>query len=94
VGHIGVPWTHEAISLATKYPNVYIDTSAYKTSRYPAEIVDYLRGHGRHKVLFGSNHLAWPAPDCLSGLDKLEFDEKTRTAFLRENAIRAFNLPS
>src|SRR5574340_295977 len=29
-GHIGVPWTNEAISLATKYPDVYIDTSAYK----------------------------------------------------------------
>ena len=30
-GHIGYPWTAEMISLATKYPNVYIDTSAYKT---------------------------------------------------------------
>jgi predicted TIM-barrel fold metal-dependent hydrolase len=28
-GHIGYPWTTEMISLATKYPNVYIDTSAY-----------------------------------------------------------------
>jgi predicted TIM-barrel fold metal-dependent hydrolase len=28
-GHIGFPWTSEMISLATKYPNVYIDTSAY-----------------------------------------------------------------
>ena len=55
-GHIGYPWTAEMISLATKYPNVYIDTSAYKASRYPLELVGYLRGHGRHKVLFGSNH--------------------------------------
>ena len=68
-GHIGYPWTAEMISLATKYPNVYIDTSAYKASRYPGELVDYLRGHGRRKVLFGSNHPAWPAADCLAGLD-------------------------
>jgi uncharacterized protein len=33
-GHIGHPWTAEMISLATKYPNVYIDTSAYKVRRY------------------------------------------------------------
>ena len=92
-GHIGVPWTNEAISLATKYPNVYIDTSAYKSTRYPTEIVDYLRGHGRHKVLFGSNHPAWPASDCLAGLDALDLDETTRAAFLRSNAIRAFKLP-
>jgi predicted TIM-barrel fold metal-dependent hydrolase len=55
-GHIGVPWLDEMISLATKYPNVYIDTSAYISARYPATLVDYVRGHGRRKVLFGSNH--------------------------------------
>ena len=91
-GHIGVPWTQEVISLATKNPNVYIDTSAYKATRYPQEIVDYLRGHGRNKVMFGSNSPAWPAPDCLAGLDSLELDEATRAAFLRENAIQAFRL--
>ena len=36
-GHIGVPWLGEMISLATKYPNVYIDTSAYTARRYPRE---------------------------------------------------------
>src|SRR2546423_3025598 len=66
-GHIGYPWTTEMIALATKYPNVYIDTSAYKAKRYPPELVAYLQGHGRHKVLFGSNHPAWPASDCLQG---------------------------
>jgi Amidohydrolase len=40
-GHIGYPWTAEMISLATKYPNVYIDTSACKASRYPRELVDF-----------------------------------------------------
>ena len=55
-GHIGWPWTDEMIALAPKYPNVYIDTSAYTVRRYPPELVAYLRGHGRRKVLFGSNH--------------------------------------
>ena len=67
-GHIGYPWTAEMISLATKYQNVYIDTSAYKCSRYPRELADYLRGHGRRKVLFGSNLPAWPPVDCLASL--------------------------
>lgn len=91
-GHIGAPWTAEVISLATKYPNVYIDTSAYKVTRYPAELVAYLRGHGRRKVLFGSNQPAWPAPDCLAELDTLGLDESTQAAFLRGNATRAFKL--
>ncbi len=41
------------VSLATKYPNVYIDTYAYKLRRYPTELVSYLCGHGRRKVMLG-----------------------------------------
>lgn len=93
-GHIGFPWTAEMISLATKYPNVYIDTSAYKASRYPDELVSYLRGHGRHKVLFGSNHPAWPAADCLAELDMLSLDEETTRLFLHDNAAHVYHLPS
>jgi predicted TIM-barrel fold metal-dependent hydrolase len=52
-GHIGYPWTTEMIAVADKHPNVYIDTSAYSVNRYPAELVDYMRGRGRTKVLFG-----------------------------------------
>src|SRR3990167_6404161 len=65
-GHIGYPWTHEMIALARKYPNVYIDTSAYKPSRYPPELVDYLRTGGRRKVLFGSNYPMLMPAACVS----------------------------
>jgi uncharacterized protein len=91
-GHIGYPWTAEMISLATKYPGVHIDTSAYTAARYPPELVDFLRGHGRRKVLFGSNHPAWPAPDCLRDLDRLALDAETRELFLHANAERVFAL--
>jgi uncharacterized protein len=37
-GHIGVPWLGEMLSLVMKYPNVFIDTSAYKVGRYPKEL--------------------------------------------------------
>jgi len=91
-GHIGYPWTVEMISLATKYPNVYIDTSAYKVSRYPRDLVEYLRGHGRKKVLFGSNHPAWPAKACLEDFEALELDAEVERLFLYENAQRVFAL--
>lgn len=90
--HIGFPWTAEMISLATKYPNVYIDTSAHKARRYPSELVEYLRHHGRRKVLFGSNYPAWPAKDCLEDFDTLNLDEATARLFLYENAVRVFKL--
>lgn len=93
-GHIGWPWTEEMIALATKYPNVYIDTSAYTARRYPQALVDYLRGHGRRKVLFGSNHPAWPAPQCLADLAALGLDAEATELFLYGNAERVFRLDS
>lgn len=91
-GHIGYPWTTEMISLATKYPNVYIDTSAYAASRYPRDLIDYMRAHGRKKVLFGSNHPAWPAHQCLQGLEGLGLDDEVTALFLYRNAERVFAL--
>lgn len=91
-GHIGYPWTEEMVAVATKHSNVYIDTSAYKAKRYPAALVDYLRAHGRDKVLFGSN---WPmiAPAAaLADLEALGLDAATREAFLGGNAARVFGL--
>ena len=80
------------ISLATKYPNVYIDTSAYTVRRYPPELVAYIRTHGRRKVLFGSNHPAWPAKQCLEGFETLDLDAEAADLFLHGNAERVFRL--
>jgi uncharacterized protein len=91
-GHIGFPWTLEMISLATKFENVYIDSSAYKAKRYPTDFVEYLRGHGRKKVLFGTNYPMLTAADCLRDLDALQLDEQAKQCFLEENARRVFKL--
>ena len=82
------------ISLATKYPNVYIDTSAYKVRRYPKELVEYMRGHGRRKVLFGSNYPAWPAKESLEDYQMLALDRETEKLFLYENAAGVFKIGS
>ncbi|MGP0059475.1 MAG: amidohydrolase family protein [Beijerinckiaceae bacterium] len=91
-GHIGYPWTDEAIAVATKHENVFIDTSAYTVKRYPAVLVDYLRGHGRTKVLFGSNYPMIMPKKALEGLDDLGLDGQTQDLFLAGNAARIFKL--
>lgn len=91
-GHIGYPWTEEMIAVCTKHPNVYIDTSAYTVQRYPESLVNYMRRHGRTKVMFGTN---WPmiAPArALEGLDDLRLDVEARELFLAGNALRVFGL--
>ncbi|MFE9808275.1 amidohydrolase family protein [Streptomyces sp. NPDC005548] len=91
-GHIGYPWTTEMIAVADKHPGVYIDTSAYTTRRYPPELVDYLRGRGRRKVLFGSNYPMITPARALEHLAELDLDEETTALFLSGNARRVFRL--
>jgi predicted TIM-barrel fold metal-dependent hydrolase len=93
-GHIGYPWTEEMVALARKYPNVYIDTSAYTARRYPPELVRYLQRDGRHKVLFGTNYPMIPPQKALEELDALELDDEARELFLDGNARRVFDLPA
>ncbi len=92
-GHIGYPWTVEMIALATKYPNVYIDTSAYKAKRYPIELVEFMRRNGRKKVLFGSNYPMLTPQMALEGSDALGLDEEATGLFYRDNARKVFGLP-
>ncbi|MFB9903956.1 amidohydrolase family protein [Allokutzneria oryzae] len=91
-GHVGYPWIHEVLSLATKYPNFHVDTSAYALHRLPADLVGFLRGRGRSRVLFGTN---WPMISparCLARLDELGLDDEARGLFLAGNARRLFRL--
>jgi predicted TIM-barrel fold metal-dependent hydrolase len=91
-GHIGYPWTEEAIAVATKHENVFIDTSAYTAKRYPEALVGFMRGHGRHKVLFGTNYPMIMPAKALEGLDTLQLDPEARALFLGGNAQRVFKL--
>jgi predicted TIM-barrel fold metal-dependent hydrolase len=91
-GHIGYPWTEEMVALARKYENVYIDTSAYTARRYPPELVGYLRGDGRAKVMFGTNYPMITPERALADIAALALDEETRSLFLGGNARRVFRL--
>jgi uncharacterized protein len=91
-GHIGVPWTQEVLSLATRFPNFYVDTSAYKASRYPAELVEFMRSHGQRKVMFGTNYPMLTASACLESLPTLALSPEATEAFLAGNARRVFRL--
>lgn len=90
-GHIGYPWTEEMIAVARKHPNVYIDTSAYVSRRYPGQLVEYMKGDA-DKVLFGTNYPMLTADRALEGFSKLGVDARTRELYLRGNATRVFAL--
>ncbi len=92
-GHIGYPWTEEMLSLARRFDNVHIDTSAYTPARYPASLVDFMKSKtGRHKVLFGSNWPMVPPANALRQVSDLDLDDEARALFLGGNAQRVFSV--
>lgn len=91
-GHLGFPWVSEVISLALRFPNVYVDTSAYKPKRFPPEFVQFMTGVGRKKVMYGSNYPMITPFDCLEGVDDLGFDEESKALYLGGTAKRVFKL--
>jgi len=75
-----------------KFPNFYVDTSAYVVRRLPPAFVQWMKGIGKERVMFGTN---WPmlAPQkCLEGLHELGLTSEQSEAFLHGNARRVFGL--
>ena len=66
-GHVGFPWINEVLSLVTKDPNLYVDTSAYAVHRLPPELVAFQRGRGRNRVMFGTTGRCSARPGAWNG---------------------------
>ncbi len=91
-GHVGFPWIDELTSLTFKYPNLYVDTSAYTLARLPDAFITYLRGAGAGRVMFGTNWPMIPHARCLRDIDRLGLSDEEATQFLGDTARRVFRL--
>ena len=92
-GHVGAPWIEEVLLLARKFPNFYVDTSAYAVHRLPPALVKFMGGEGRGRVMFGTNWPMLSPARCLEKLDGLGLDEAAREMFLSGAARKVFRLP-
>jgi predicted TIM-barrel fold metal-dependent hydrolase len=65
LAHLAWPWVTDAVALALKYPNIYLDTSALYFDN-PRDFIQFAMNHQvpltvferslRHQLLFGSNY--------------------------------------
>jgi hypothetical protein len=87
------PWTALAAKLMLKWPNLYYSTSAFAPKYYPKAIIDYANTRGAEKVLYAGY---WPMGLTLErifgDMPKVPFKDEVWRKFLRENAIRVFQL--
>lgn len=56
-------------------------------SRYPKELVDYMRGRGAKRVMYGSNYPMLQHLQIHKQLSSLELTDEAQQLFLRHLAI-------
>ena len=91
-GHVGFPWIDEVTTLLHKFPNFYVDTSAYALRRLPPDFVRLMKNEGKSRILFGTNWPMLSPARCLEGLAGLGLGDEIEALFLYENAKRVFKL--
>jgi len=90
--HLGWPWTNEMIAVCYKHANVFMAGDAYAPKHWPEEFVHFINSWGQDKCLFGTD---WPVVDperAMKDVDALELRPEPKRKFLRDNALRLFNL--
>jgi predicted TIM-barrel fold metal-dependent hydrolase len=88
MAHGADPWWTVAIRLMLKYPNLYMQTSAYAPKYLPAELIHYMNTRGQDKVMFASDHPVLPFERCIAEAEALDFREGVLEKYLYENAKR------
>ncbi len=102
LAHFGWPWVWDAIALALKYPNVYLDTSClYYDS--PKEFFQFVFSRQvpttlierslRNKVVFGSNYPRVEIKNMVHAVKSLALTEGCLRRIFIENADRLLARP-
>jgi predicted TIM-barrel fold metal-dependent hydrolase len=91
--HGAEPWTDLAAKLMLKYPNLYYMTSAFAPKHYPESIVNFANTRGADKIMYaGYFPMGLSLERIFGDMPKVPFKDEVWPKFLRENALRVFNL--
>jgi predicted TIM-barrel fold metal-dependent hydrolase len=91
--HGGEPWVDLAVKLMLKYPNLYYSTSAFAPKHYPKAIIDYANTRGADKIMYaGYFPMGLSLERIFTEMQAVPFKDHVWPKFLRENAIRVFQL--
>ena len=87
------PWEDLAVKLMLKWPNLYYSTSAFAPKYYPKAIIDYANTRGADKVLYaGYFPMGLSLERIFRDMPNVPFKDEVWPRFLRENALRVFDL--
>lgn len=91
--HGAEPWDDLAVKLMIKYPNLYYSTSAFAPKHYPKSIIDYANTRGADKIIYaGYFPMGLSLDRIFKDMEDVPFKDEVWPKFLRENAMKVFNL--
>lgn len=91
--HGAEPWEELAVKLMLKWPGLYYMTSAFAPKYYPRAIIDYANTRGADKIMYAGYYpMGLSLERIFAELPEVPFRDHVWPKFLRENALRVFNL--
>lgn len=94
MAHPSFPWQDEALSVAMHKPQVYIDLSGWTPKRFPPQLISFMKGVLKDRVLFGSDFPLITPDRWIDDFHTLELEASIEQLILKENAVRLFGLGS
>ena len=90
LSHTGWPWVDEALAMATKFSNVYLGTATWPPARWGQALLDFARGPGRRKLLFGTGFPVVGHAQGAAQLAKLGLEPAALQQLVADNARSVF----
>jgi len=90
LSHTGWPWVDEAVAMALKFSNVYLGTASLPPKRWHASLVNFIRGPGRRKTMFGTSFPTVGHRHALAQLEALDLDPEIAAAVMGGTARNVF----
>lgn len=92
ISHGGYPWVNEAIVVAERNRNVYIDLSEYEFSPMSEAYIQAANTMIPDKILYASAHPFVDFKQALNSYENLEFKPEVRQKIMHDNAAKLLGL--
>ena len=90
LSHLGIPWQTETLRMASTHDNVYVGTATQPPRRWDDEFLDFVRGPGTDKTLFGTGYPLTGHLHVQAQFDELDVSAAAKEALRQGNARRIF----
>ena len=77
--------------MALKFSNVYLGTASLPPKRWHAALVDFVRGPGRRKTMFGTSFPTVGHRHAIAQLGNLDLSDEIVADLMGNNARRVFS---